>query len=311
MNYRPYGNTGKNVSEVGFGAWQLGNAADWAPMTDNEAISLVHHALDDGCNYFDTAPGYGRGRSETLLGQALLGRRHDVVINTKCGHGADGTSDFSPDSIRKSVESSLKRLQTDYLDSVLLHNPSFEALNGASPQFEALARLQDEGKILAYGASVDSSREMFEVIRTSKSQVMEVLFNIFSQETSLAFDEAQAKNVALVIKVPLDSGWLSGKYSRTSEFSGIRNRWSTDVIERRGALVEALSAIVGDEATLLEAALSYILAQSAVTSVIPGCKSIQQWDSNRQAAYKGLSEQTVKGIREFWQVKLADDPLPW
>lgn len=184
-------------------------------------------------------------------------------------------------------------------------------LNGGSPQFEVLARLREEGKILAYGASVDSSREMFEVVRTSGSTVMEVLFNIFHQETRLAFDEAHAKGIALVVKVPLDSGWLSGKYHRKSEFSGIRSRWPKDVIERRAALVEELARLLQGQASVLEAALSFILAQEAVTTVIPGCKSIQQWDTNRAAAYHGLSPAMVEQIQAFWEERLAKDPLPW
>ncbi|WP_163192257.1 aldo/keto reductase [Clostridium thermarum] len=184
MKKRPYGATGKFVSEIGFGAWQLGNAKDWGTMSDEEAIKLVHAALDSGVNFFDTAPGYGLGKSEELLGRALKGRRDEVVINTKFGHHADGSSDFSADRIREAVEGSLQRLQTDYPDSILLHNPPFELLNGSAPQYEVLEQLKAEGKILAYGASVDSSREMLEVIDNSNSGIMEVMFNIFYQETA-------------------------------------------------------------------------------------------------------------------------------
>ena len=127
---------------VGFGAWQLGNATDFGPMDEAAAVRLVHAALDAGCNYFDTAPNYGRGTSETLLGKALLGRRAEVVISSKVGHQADGRTDYAADKIAPSVEGSLRRLRTDTIDILLLHNPPFECLSGGSPQFAALEKLR-------------------------------------------------------------------------------------------------------------------------------------------------------------------------
>jgi len=120
-------------------------------MSDKEAVRLVHEALDQGCNFFDTAPTYGGGKSETILGQALSGRRDEVVISSKCGHQADKVTNFEPGDLIKLVEDTLKRLNTEYLDSLLLHNPPFDHLNGSSPQFDVLKQLKKEGKIRAYG----------------------------------------------------------------------------------------------------------------------------------------------------------------
>src|SRR5512141_3253094 len=129
MNLRPFGNTGMNVSEIGLGAWQLANP-DWGVNDQSEALKIVQKSLDAGCNFFDTAPGYGGGRSEELLGEGLKFVRKDIILCTKFGHSPDGKSDCSMAAIRPSLEASMKRLQTDYLDIVLMHNPPREMMDG-------------------------------------------------------------------------------------------------------------------------------------------------------------------------------------
>ena len=311
MRYRSYGNLETRVSEIGFGAWQLGNGADWSPMAHDEAIHLVHVALAQGCNFFDTAPGYAGGTSERLLGEALSGRRDHVLINTKVGHTPEGATDFSSDAIRRSVEASLDRLRTSYVDSVLLHNPPRECLYGDSMQMRALQRLQDEGMIHAYGASVDFPEDMETVLNTSGSHAMEVLFNIFSQANARVFSRAQKNRVALIVKVPLDSGWLSGKYDKSSSFTGIRRRWSKEVIARRADLVEQIRFVEEDGSTLTQGALRFILAHPEVSTVIPGTKSILQWEENASASQADMPPQTVERLRRFWAETLERDPLPW
>jgi aryl-alcohol dehydrogenase-like predicted oxidoreductase len=311
MRHRNYGNLNTTVSEVGFGAWQLGNQTDWSPMANDEAVHLVHTALAQGCNFFDTAPGYGRGASERLLGKALVGHRDHVVINTKVGHSAAGITDFSPSAILLSVEASLERLRTSYLDSVLLHNPPEASLYGDSPQMRALQKLKDEGVIRAYGASVDTVKDMEIVLNTSGSHVMEVLFNIFYQETSGAFAKAKGQEVGLIIKVPLDSGWLSGKYNETSHFTGVRKRWTDDVIARRADLVNQIRFVEADGSTMTQAALRFILAYPEVSTVIPGSKSIQQWEENASSSDTEMPAQTAERLRRFWEETLQHDPLPW
>jgi len=309
---RAYGRLGKTVSEIGFGAWQLGNGRDWGQQTtEADAIALVHAALNEGVNLFDTAPGYGLGHSEEIFGHALTGRRQDVVINTKAGHDADGRSDFSPDGLRTSVEGSLRRLRTDYLDSVLLHNPPEECLRGDSAHMQILKVLRQEGKLLAFGASVDSAQDMRTVIETSEAAVLEVLFNVFHQETADAFALAEEREVALLIKVPLDSGWLSGKYDRDSVFPDIRRRWSPAVLERRFDLLDRIRFLETEEITLAQAAIAFILAHPAVTSVMPGIKSVAQLQENAAAADVRLSEEAMQRLRAVWTDHIAAAPLPW
>lgn len=314
MNFRKYGTTGKQVREIGFGAWQLGNGRDWAGTTSEaDAISLVHKAIDSGCNFFDTAPGYGNGHSETILGKALVGRRDQVVLNTKAGHLANGSTDFSASGIRTSVEESLARLRTEYIESVILHNPPAECLSGDSPQMQELSLLYKEGKILAYGASVDSAADMRTVLDTSTQQglVLEVLFNIFHQDTRRAFAAAAEKEAAIIVKVPLDSGWLSGKYGKESSFSDIRSRWSPNIISRRFDLLERVRFLESGDRTLAQAALQFVLAHPEVTTVIPGVKSEEQLRQNLSAADGRLSHEEVDRLHELWEAELENNPLPW
>ena len=144
MKYNRYTKNTPAVSEIGIGAWQLGEHSDWQSMSEKEAISLVHYALEAGVNFFDTAPNYGLGTSETRLGKAFKGHdRSKIVVNTKFGHTVTGKTNYSADHIRESLEGSLQRLDLDYVDSLIIHNPPFETLDGTrNPHYEILERLK-------------------------------------------------------------------------------------------------------------------------------------------------------------------------
>ncbi|HEY5561072.1 MAG TPA: aldo/keto reductase [Clostridiaceae bacterium] len=311
MKKRIYGDTGKYVSEIGFGAWQLGNKQDWETMEDTSAIALVHEAIEKGIIFFDSSPNYGLGKSEELLGKALEGRRSQVVINTKFGHKADGSSDYSADQIRESVEQSLRRLKTDYIDSILIHNPPFEYLDGKYGHYKVLEDLKTQGKILSYGVSVDSSNEMLELINKTNIGVIEVLFNIFYQETAQAFKLAKEKNIALIVKVPLDSGWLSGKYNGKSSFKGVRSRWTPDVIRKRSELVEKINFITDKNTSMTMAALRFILSYDEVTTVIPGVRNIAQLNENVSASDEAMPEDHVKRLQQLWEKDIKFKNLGW
>ena len=311
MKLRPFGNTGMNVSEIGLGAWQLANP-DWGIDDKNEALEIVQRSLEAGCNFFDTAPGYGGGRSEELLGEGLKSVRKDVIICTKFGHTAEDVTNFSTEAIRSSLEASMKRLQTDYLDIVLMHNPPREMMDGRiASQYEEFEKLKAEGIIRAYGVSLDWREELELVLETTKSQAAEVFFNALYQETLPAYPRAQAQGMGLIIKVPLDSGWLSGKYRAGHKFDGVRDRWSPEVIARRSDLVEKFAALIPDERSMAHAALQFVLAQPQVSTVIPGAKTVAQALDNFAAADKQLSPETVQAMRHLWTREIEADPLPW
>ncbi|MBT8294436.1 MAG: aldo/keto reductase, partial [Eudoraea sp.] len=156
MKYNSFFKGSIPVSEIGLGAWQLGINSGWQNMSEEEAIELVEKSLEYGINFFDTAPNYGHGTSEQRLGKALKSKdRSKIVINTKFGHTHTGTLNYSSDNIRESLEGSLRRLQVDYVDSLIIHNPPSSYLDGNNnDHYEILERLIDEGKIKAYGASL-------------------------------------------------------------------------------------------------------------------------------------------------------------
>jgi len=312
MKLRPLGDTGMNVSEIGLGAWQLANP-DWGLHDTAVARQIIHASLDAGCNFFDTAPGYGNGRSEELLGQVLPAVRPDIIICTKFSHySADGERDFDVAHIRPTLEGSLRRLQTDYIDVLLLHNPPRELMDGrTAPQYAELEKLKAEGKIRAYGISLDWREEVELAVQTSQSQVLEVMYNAFYQETAAAFPLAQANGVGLIVKVPLDSGWLSGRYNAHSRFDGVRDRWSPEVIARRGALVKKFAALLPPGLSMAHAALQYTLARPEVSTVIPGAKSVAQALDNFAAADSQLPPDVVAAIDALWDDDLKNNPLPW
>ncbi len=312
MNYRSFGATGIQVSEIGLGAWQLANP-DWHLSDRNEAERIVHCSLEAGCNFFDTAPGYGGGVSEEILGKALKPvKREQIVICTKTGYTADGVEDFSTGAIRPILETSLRRLQTDYVDILLLHNPPRALMDGrVATQYAELEALKQEGKIRAYGVSLDWREEMELVMSTTQSQAFEVYFNAFYQEMLPAFAAAQQKGIGLIVKVPLDSGWLSGRYRESHRFDDVRNRWTPEVIARRAALVEKFAQIAPPDRSLVHTALQFCLAQPGVSTVIPGAKSVEQALDNIAAAEKPLPAECVQAIYDLWRNEIASDPLPW
>jgi aryl-alcohol dehydrogenase-like predicted oxidoreductase len=240
----------------------------------------------------------------------LKEHRKEVVINTKIGHLPDGSTDWSVDTIEKQIRSSLERLQTDYLDSVILHNPPLEILQGKTGHFIELKRLKALGVIKAYGVSIDTLQELKTTIEKTDSQVVEILFNAFFQEPAALFPFVKAKKIAMIAKVPLDSGWLTGKFNQNSVFTGIRERWDDKTIRRRSIMVEKLKAICQEE-DLTATAIAFVLGFDAFTAVIPGICNSQQLDINIQADAKVLSYQTRQKIMDLYNQQIKNDPLPW
>ena len=312
MDRRPLGSTGIEVSEIGLGAWQLGNTDQWIGPDHDTSLRIVDEALALGVNLFDTAPGYAGGRSEQLLGEALEGRRADVVLVTKFGHKADGSSDWDPARIEPAVEQSLRALRTDYLDVILMHSPPTELFDGrTADHYREFERLRSAGVVRAYGASVDWGADIDAVVSTTDSQVLEVLLHAFHQEPLAALENAAAKGLGAIVKVPLDSGWLSGRYDKDSRFSDVRSRWTPADIERRAVLVEQFKALLPDDVSMSHAALRWLLAQGCVSSVIPGAKSIAQLRDNVAATDAPLPDETARAIEALWAKEIQGDPLPW
>ncbi len=313
MKFRILTGQSPAVSEVGMGTWQLGSSSDWKNISEKEALDMIREALDLGVNFFDTAPNYGLGSSEERLGKALEKTdRSKVVINTKFGHTDSGVLNYDAGYIRESLEGSLRRLRTEYVDSLILHNPPHEILDGRqNDHYEILERLKDEGKILAYGASLDTYEEMKLFMETTGGQVVEAFFNILHQDTARAFDLAQEKEVGIIVKIPLDSGWLTGKYDANSTFQGIRERWSREDIATRARLVGQLKELIGKDRDLAQTALSFCLAYDEVSTVIPGNVSIAQLRKNVESATVDLPDRLKMDLENFYEAEVKKLSLPW
>jgi aryl-alcohol dehydrogenase-like predicted oxidoreductase len=307
---RPLGATGIEVGAIGLGAWQLGGNEAWNGPDETESLAIVDAALAAGCDLLDTAPAYAEGRSEALLGRALAGRRHEVVLCTKFGHMVDGRADFAATRIRPALEESLERLRTDYADVFLLHSPPAELLQPSAPHWAELERLHAEGLVRAYGASVDWGADVDAAV-ASGAQVLEVLLNAFHQEPLPALRRAQDAGVGVIVKVPLDSGWLGGRYRANASFDGVRARWSDEVIARRASLVERFDELLPAGVSTARGALAFLLAQATVSSVIPGAKSVAQLQENVAAGAERLPAATVAAIEQLWHEEIAAAPLPW
>ena len=313
MKYKKYIKNSIKISEIGLGAWQLGVNSGWKSMTEIEAIQLVHKSLDLGINFFDTSPNYGLGTSEERLGKALKGKdRSKIVINTKFGHTNTGTLNFSSDYIRASLEGSLKRLKIDYVDSLIIHNPPSTYFDGnKNDHYNILEKLIEEGKIKAYGASLDTYKDMKLLMHTTKSKVIEAFFNIFHQDTLRGFEMARNNDIGIIVKIPLDSGWLTGKYNAESSFDDIRGRWSKEEIKTRANLVNKVRAIIGTEENLDQIALAFCLAYDAVSTVIPGNVNIEQLSNNVKSTDISISQNLIEKLEDFYQSEIKELNIPW
>lgn len=313
MQFNTYIKGATLVSEIGLGAWQLGNNSGWQAMTEKEGIELVEKSLEYGINFFDTAPNYGRGSSEERLGKALKRvDRTKIVINTKFGHSDSGIINFDSNYIRESLEGSLKRLQVDYVDSLIIHSPPIEYLDGTkNDHYEILERLIDEGKIKAYGASLDTYESMKLLMHTTNAGVIEAFFNILHQDAARAFDLAMEKGVGIIAKIPLDSGWLSGKYNAESTFQDIRKRWSKEDIRTRAHLVDRVKEIVQAEDNLAQKAISFCLGHEAISTVIPGNINVAQLKTNVESINNPVSTEIIEKLKEFYLNEVQPLNLPW
>jgi aryl-alcohol dehydrogenase-like predicted oxidoreductase len=307
---KKYANTKKYINRLGFGAWQLGNTDFWGYMSKEDGVLLVKEAIEKGINFFDTAPGYAYGLSESILGEAVKDCRDKIVINTKFGHTASGETDFSVFSLREQIYESLERLQTEYIDSILLHNPSMDILEGKTQHFSELAKIKKEGLIHAYGVSIDTYDEFRAVLDHVKVDVIEVLFNIFFQDVRPLLNEAHQKGISIITKVPLDSGWLTGKYDEFSEFEGIRSRWDDETIQRRAQLVRELKTLTGAE-DLTKYAIGFILSFKEITAVIPGIKNSEQLKDHVENQLFELPKSLKEAFIKLYDEKIKDEPLYW
>jgi aryl-alcohol dehydrogenase-like predicted oxidoreductase len=320
MQSRTLGKTGRQVSEIGFGAWQIG--ADWGEVDEGAALETLHAAVDAGVTFFDTADVYGDGRSERLVGRLLRERAGEgLTVATKMGRRLDQTvENYSPEHFRAWNDRSRENLGVETLDLVQLHCPPTD-LYFRPEVFEDLDAMVEEGRIAAYGVSVERVEEALKAIEYPNVATVQIIFNMFRQRpATLFFAEAARRGVGVIVRVPLASGLLSGKYTRETTFRADDHRnfnrhgEEFDVGETFAGVpfeagleaIEELRALVGGDATLAQLALRWILMHDAVSTVIPGARSPEQARGNAAAAALApLDGAAMQRVAEVYQGRIA------
>jgi aryl-alcohol dehydrogenase-like predicted oxidoreductase len=320
MRTRTLGRARRAVSEIGFGAWQIG--ADWGDVAEDEALATLHAAADAGVTFFDTADVYGDGRSERLVGRLLRERAGDgLTYATKMGRRADQTvANYSPENFRAWNDRSRENLGVETLDLVQLHCPPTD-LYYHPEVFADLEAMVGEGRIAAYGVSVERVEEALKAIAYPNVASVQIIFNAFRQRPAdLFLAEAARRGVGVIVRVPLASGLLSGRYTRDTAFAADDHRSfnrageAFDVGETFAGVpfevgldaVEDLRPLVPEGATLAQLALRWILMHDAVSTVIPGARSPEQARANAAAAdLAPLAPSTMATVGAVYAQRIA------
>jgi aryl-alcohol dehydrogenase-like predicted oxidoreductase len=323
LEYRDLGQTGMRVSEISLGTWAFGG--DWGTVGEDDAYAALNRAIDLGVNFIDTADVYGDGRSEKLIGRLLKDRPNDeILVGTKAGRRLDPHTPegYDYDNLADFVGRSLNNLGVEALDLLQLHCPPTEVYRQDST-FEALDRLQEAGKVLNYGVSVEKVEEARMALDYPGVATVQIIFNIFRQKPAEEFFPlAEERNVGILARVPLASGLLSGKmradrvfgeddhrnfnregqaFDRGETFSGVD-------FETGLRAAEELKELVPEGNTLAQFALRWILMYPAVSCAIPGGKNISQVEDNVAAAeMHPLSGETMQRAREIYDSRVREE----
>ncbi len=321
MRQHSFGRTEFTVSDIGFGAWQIGGS--WGEVSEADGRAALNAALDAGMTFIDTADVYGDGRSEKIIAEVLKARGGTrPMVASKAGrrlnpHVADG---YTKANIEAFIDRSLKNLDIDSLDLVQLHCPPTDVYY-RQEMFEGLEEIRKAGKIKHYGVSVEKVEEALKAIEYPGVVSVQIIFNMFRQRPAgLFFQEAKRRNVAVIARVPLASGLLSGKITANTQFAAEdhrnfnRNGEAFDVgetfagvpFETGLAAVEEVRKLVPAGASMAQFALRWILMHEAVTVVIPGARNGEQAKANAAASdLAALSADVMAASREVYERLIA------
>ena len=320
MKTRSFGKEIIQISEVGLGTWQLGS--DWGNVDEKTAMETLAAAVESGVNFFDTADVYGLGKSERYLGKFLQESGANVFVASKLGRFPEPgwPENFTLEAFRNHTEASLRRLGLDTLELTQLHCIPTEVLKRGEI-FAWLRTLQREGTIKRFGVSVESMDEALFCLEQDGLSSLQIIFNIFRQKPiTTLFDMAKEKGVALVIRLPLASGLLSGKltvhsefdksdhrnYNRNGEQFNVGETFAGIQFEKGAELVDELKSMLPANMTMAQMALRWILDFDAVSVVIPGSKKPGQVQANAAVSnLQPLSAELHKQLREFYDIEVA------
>ena len=316
------GRTGRQVSVVGLGCWQLG--ADWGRVDDADAMAVLHAALDAGVTFLDTADVYGDGRSEQLIAAFLAERDADVTVATKCGRRADPhvPESFTPENLRAWTDRSRANLRTDRLDLVQLHCPPTPVFS-TDEVFDALDALVAEGNLAAYGVSVETCDEALTAIARPNVASVQIILNAFRRKPlERVLPAAREAGVGIIARVPLASGLLSGKYDEDTTFAADDHRTynrhgeAFDVGETFSGVpfevgvraARELARVAQDLGVSTAAlALRWVIDQPGVSVVIPGARNAEQANANAAAAQLApLAQDTLAAIERIYDERIRE-----
>lgn len=321
MKYREFGRTGWKLSEIGFGAWAVGGS--WGNVEDAQSLAAMKRALDLGVNFFDTADVYGDGRSERLLQRLRRETKTPFHVATKAGRrlAHQTASGYSKQNLTAFIDRSLRNLGVETIELVQLHCPPTEVYY--SPEtFAVMDELVLAGKVQHYGVSVERVEEAMKAMEFPNVESIQIIFNMFRQRPAERFlEEAKRRGIATIIRVPLASGMLTGKFTTATTFESDDHRRfnrhgeAFDVGETFAGVpyetglraVEELKALVPPGATLAQLALRWILMFDGVTTVIPGGKTPAQVEDNCAASQlSALSDRDMARVRSIYERHVRD-----
>jgi aryl-alcohol dehydrogenase-like predicted oxidoreductase len=312
MNYRKLGKTGLEVSEIGYGAWGI-SGVQWLGAEDDESLRALNRAIDLGLNFIDTALAYGDGHSERLVGRTVRERSETVYVATKvppkngiwpAPSGLRPDEVFPKDYVRECTETSLKNLGLDRIDVQQFHVWQDEWV-GEGSWLEAVEELKDEGKIRSFGISINDHQpeNAVRLIESGIVDTVQVIYNVFDQSPEdVLFPACLEHDVGVIVRVPFDEGGLTGRITPETTFDegDFRNEYFRG--DRKREVQEHVRAIVSElgvtEDEMAEVALRYVLSHPAVSTVIPGMRSVRNVERNMAVGDgKGLPEEQVKQLK--------------
>lgn len=320
MQQRAFGKTGTSVSEIGLGTWQLGGS--WSDVSQTTAFEILQTAQEAGVTFFDTADVYGDGKSERLIGEYMKDHSGTYFVATKIGRRSDPgwPGNFTLDAMRSHIQSSLANLQVGCLDLVQLHCIPTEVLRNGEV-FTHLRTLKKEGLLQNFGVSVETMEEAELCLEQEGVTSLQIIFNIFRQKATVALlDKAASKHVAVIVRLPLASGLLSGKMTLATTFGAADHRsfnregqafnvgetFAGLPFEKGVALADELKSYVPEGMTMAQMSLRWILDFPAVTTVIPGATKASQVESNVSASNcKPLTSELHAQLKDFYTTKVA------
>ncbi|MDZ7269595.1 MAG: aldo/keto reductase [candidate division KSB1 bacterium] len=320
MKFRQFGKTDLQVSEIGFGAWGIGGPAmagsrpiGWGKVDDAESLAALHAAAERGVNFIDTADFYGLGHSETLIGRAF-GNRPDMLIATKVGHRLDRENrlvlDYSRAHIIAACEASLRRLRRDTIDYYQLHSAKVPHLENGEC-LEAMIRLQEQGKIRYWGVSLNTFNPFPEaefLLQRGLGDGLQLVFNIINQRATGLLARAAAQGYGIIARMPLQFGLLAGKFNRHTRFPADDHRHfrlnPALLAEAEQALAPVWQIQQRLQLTPVAFSLSFVLSFPAITTVIPGIKTVQQAIENT-VELASLPAAEVAALQQLYEESLS------